>query len=123
MTEFSVALRDLLTRQELEVLKGMSEGLDNSAIASVLVVQPRTVEHHINTLFSKLQVTGKGVHRRVQAVLIYLRGDDPRVLGSRPHLQETLGILEAKLANNRRERSQLVETITSLKRLLEESGT
>ena len=62
-----------LTRREFEVLSLMSKACTNSTIASILYIQPRTVEHHINSIFSKLHVVPEeGQHARVQAVLSYL---------------------------------------------------
>lgn len=66
-------LKDL-TRRELEVLALMSRACTNSTIASILYIQPRTVEHHINSIFSKLGISPEGgQHARVQAVLAYLK--------------------------------------------------
>ena len=62
-----------LTRRELEVLSLMAKACTNSTIASILYIQPRTVEHHINSIFSKLGISSEnGQHARVQAVLAYL---------------------------------------------------
>ena len=66
-------LKDL-TRRELEVLSLMAKACTNSTIASILYIQPRTVEHHINSIFSKLSISPEnGQHARVQAVLAYLK--------------------------------------------------
>ncbi len=66
-------LKDL-TRRELEVLSLMAKACTNSTIASILYIQPRTVEHHINSIFSKLGISPEnGQHARVQAVLAYLK--------------------------------------------------
>ena len=66
-------LKDL-TRRELEVISLMAKACTNSTIASILYIQPRTVEHHINSIFSKLGIAPEtGQHARVQAVLAYLR--------------------------------------------------
>ncbi|MCH8309625.1 MAG: response regulator transcription factor [Chloroflexi bacterium] len=63
-----------LTRRELEVLSLMAKACTNSTIASILYIQPRTVEHHINSIFSKLGIASEnGQHARVQAVLAYLK--------------------------------------------------
>jgi DNA-binding NarL/FixJ family response regulator len=62
-----------LTPRELEVLGEIARGRSNAAIAASLVVSPRSVEKHINSVFSKLGLTGPGeVDRRVTAVLLYL---------------------------------------------------
>jgi len=66
---------DELTRREREVLGLMAEGRSNAAIADRLVVDPRTVEGHVATIFSKLElIPGPEDHRRVLAVLAFLRG-------------------------------------------------
>jgi DNA-binding NarL/FixJ family response regulator len=64
-----------LTPREREVLALMAEGLSNSAIAESLVVTEAAVEKHIRRIFHKLDLppTPTG-HRRVLAVLTYLRG-------------------------------------------------
>lgn len=69
----SSPLRDL-TRRELEVLSLMAKACTNSTIASILYIQPRTVEHHINSIFSKLGIASEtGQPARVQAVLGYMK--------------------------------------------------
>jgi DNA-binding NarL/FixJ family response regulator len=66
-----------LTRRELEVLSLMAKAFTNNAIAKILYIQPRTVEHHVNSIFSKLNVIPEeGQHGRVQAVLSYLNALD-----------------------------------------------
>lgn len=65
-----------LTARERQVLSLVAEGLSNEAIASRLVVTPRTVETHVGHVFAKLGIVEEsGRHRRVQAVLTYLRYD------------------------------------------------
>ena len=65
---------EALTPREREVLQLMAEGLSNRAIAGQLVVTERAVERHVTNIFVKLSLnaTGHG-HRRVQAVLAYLK--------------------------------------------------
>lgn len=63
-----------LTAREREVLALLAEGMSNEAIASRLVVAPRTVETHVGHVFAKLGIADdSGRHRRVLAVLAYLR--------------------------------------------------
>jgi DNA-binding NarL/FixJ family response regulator len=63
-----------LTERELEVLGLMAEGRSNQAIAERLVVVGKTVETHIASIFSKLNLEPEpDDHRRVLAVLTYLR--------------------------------------------------
>jgi DNA-binding NarL/FixJ family response regulator len=62
-----------LGQREREVLSEMAQGKDNFAIAKALCVSVRSVERHINAIFSKLGLTGEAeVHRRVKAVLMLL---------------------------------------------------
>ena len=63
-----------LTEREREVLGHMAQGENNAAIASSLFLTERAVEKHINSLFHKLDLTEEpAVHRRVMAVLAFLR--------------------------------------------------
>jgi DNA-binding NarL/FixJ family response regulator len=66
-------LEDLSPR-EREVLELMAEGRSNQAISERLVVTGRTVEKHVNAILGKLGIRADpGDHRRVLAVLAYLR--------------------------------------------------
>jgi DNA-binding NarL/FixJ family response regulator len=63
-----------LSPRELDVLREMAQGKTNASIASILVLSESAVEKHINTLFSKLGLSEEQqLHRRVAAVLTYLR--------------------------------------------------
>lgn len=65
---------DRLTPREREVLNLMAEGLSNTGIAERLVVSGGAVEKHISNVFAKLGLEPEdGAHRRVLAVLTYLR--------------------------------------------------
>jgi DNA-binding NarL/FixJ family response regulator len=63
-----------LTEREREVLVLIAEGLSNKAIAGRLFITERTVEAHVKQIFLKLGLSADaGSHRRVLAVLAYLR--------------------------------------------------
>ncbi len=70
--------RDPLTRltpREREVLALMAEGRSNAAIARALVVSEAAVAKHIAGILTKLDLPpAVDDHRRVRAVLAYLRG-------------------------------------------------
>jgi DNA-binding NarL/FixJ family response regulator/class 3 adenylate cyclase len=66
---------DELTPREREVLELMAEGRSNQAIGERLFVTPRAVEKHITSIFGKLRLPQASEdHRRVLAVLAFLRG-------------------------------------------------
>jgi DNA-binding NarL/FixJ family response regulator len=63
----------VLTPRETEVISEMAQGKTNAAIAAALFLTERAVEKHINSIFSKLGLSGeRDVHRRVKAVLLFL---------------------------------------------------
>jgi len=64
-----------LTPREREVLGLMAEGRSNTAIARQLVVTEGAVEKHVTNIFMKLGLPPSDEqHRRVLAVLTFLRG-------------------------------------------------
>ncbi|HKD97389.1 MAG TPA: response regulator transcription factor [Micromonosporaceae bacterium] len=66
---------DALTPREREVLSLMAEGRSNTAIAKLLFVTDGAVEKHVTSIFGKLGLQPDDEdHRRVRAVLAYLRG-------------------------------------------------
>jgi DNA-binding NarL/FixJ family response regulator len=70
---------DELTPREREVLELMAEGRSNRAIAEQLVVTERAVEKHVTNIFGKLRLAAApDDHRRVLAVLTYVRSDPSR---------------------------------------------
>jgi DNA-binding NarL/FixJ family response regulator len=65
---------DELTQRERTVLAAMAEGLSNAAIAQSLNVTDAAVEKHVTAIFRKLDLPPSvQEHRRVQAVLTYVR--------------------------------------------------
>jgi len=67
-----------LSPRELEVLREMAQGKTNGAIGAALVLSESAVEKHVNAIFSKLGLSEEPhVHRRVAAVLTYLRDSPP----------------------------------------------
>ncbi|MDW3216315.1 MAG: response regulator transcription factor [Ilumatobacteraceae bacterium] len=64
---------DDLTDREREVLALIAEGLRNSAIAERIHLSEKSVEKHINSIFSKLHLSDEPKsNRRVRSVLLWL---------------------------------------------------
>ncbi len=64
---------DRLTPREREVLSCIAEGLSNAAVADSLTLSPKAVAKHINSIFSKLDLTDAlQTQPRVKAVLMWL---------------------------------------------------
>ncbi len=64
---------DRLSEREREVMSLMAEGRSNAAIADQLVLNGKTIESHVRSIFTKLDLDVEGDdHRRVRAVLLYL---------------------------------------------------
>jgi len=67
-----------LTPRERELLAEIAVGKSNGAIADSLVLTKRAVEKHVNSIFSKLGLSGADdVSCRVKAALIYLSEMSP----------------------------------------------
>ena len=65
---------DRLTEREREVLALMAQGLTNSGLSDELHLSPKTVEGHVRSIFTKLDLgADQRSHRRVLAVLQFLR--------------------------------------------------
>lgn len=74
---------DELTRREREILGLMAEGRSNQGVATDLGLELKTVEGHVGQIFAKLGLEADPIgHRRVQAVLVWLRdGAEGRLTG------------------------------------------
>ena len=63
-----------LTPREHEVLAVMAEGKSNLGIAQTLLISQAAVEKYVTAIFRKLDIDSASTeHRRVQAVLMFLR--------------------------------------------------
>jgi DNA-binding NarL/FixJ family response regulator len=63
-----------LTERERQVLALMAEGRSNQAIGERLFLSPKTVEAHVHSIFTRLDLhAAPDDHRRVLAVLAFLK--------------------------------------------------
>ena len=63
-----------LSERERQVLALMAEGRSNQAIGERLFLSPKTVEAHVHSIFTRLDLhIAPDDHRRVLAVLAFLR--------------------------------------------------
>lgn len=71
-------LLETLTERETDVLSSMAQGKSNAAISETLFISQSAVEKHINSIFAKLTLRREDgeQHRRVAAVLTFLRNHD-----------------------------------------------
>ena len=53
-----------LTAREVEVLRLVAQGLTNEQVAERLIISPRTVEKHLESIYGKLQVTSRAAATR-----------------------------------------------------------
>ena len=68
---------DRLSEQEQAALAGMAEGRSNAAIARDLDIGEPALQRHITSIFGKLDLPRDAEgHRRVLAVLTYLRAQE-----------------------------------------------
>jgi len=63
-----------LTARELEILSFLAQGYTNASIAATLFIDIKTVEHHLNSMYSKLRADPNfnDKHLRVSAARLYL---------------------------------------------------
>jgi DNA-binding NarL/FixJ family response regulator len=65
-----------LTERELDVLRAMAQGMSNAAVAARLFLSESSIEKHVSAIFSKLGLAEEPrLHRRVAAVVTYLRAE------------------------------------------------
>lgn len=85
-----------LSTLEYDVLALMAQGLSNVGIAQVLDLSQQAVTRQVNEVYWRLGLGGRGTerHRRVQAVLAYLRAGEAPVLAAEPQLQPTDTLVE-----------------------------
>jgi DNA-binding NarL/FixJ family response regulator len=50
---------DQLTRQELQVMQAVAQGGTNRDVAAQLFISPRTVDHHLRSIFQKLGISSR----------------------------------------------------------------
>jgi DNA-binding NarL/FixJ family response regulator len=68
---------DRLSPRERDALAGMAEGRSNAAIARDLDISETVLQRHVTSIFDKLDLPRDAEgHRRVLAVLTYLRAED-----------------------------------------------
>ena len=65
---FSTGPAAELTSREMQVIQLLAEGLSNKEIAGLLSISPRTVNFHLDNIYSKL-----GVSSRTEAAIYALR--------------------------------------------------
>ena len=73
-----------LSTLEYDVLALMAQGLSNFGIAQALELSEQAVTRQINEIYRRLELGGRGSdrHRRVQAVLAYLRAGETQALAA-----------------------------------------
>ena len=71
--ESTAVVLNELTPRELEVLSLVAKSCRNRTIAEVLCIEDKTVERHINNIYSKLDGCDESRHARVYAATLYLR--------------------------------------------------
>jgi DNA-binding CsgD family transcriptional regulator/tetratricopeptide (TPR) repeat protein len=67
-----------LTRREIEIVQLLSEGLTNSQIAERVFLSPKTVDHHVSNVLSKLGIHTRSHVGREAARLGLLQNGEPK---------------------------------------------
>jgi DNA-binding CsgD family transcriptional regulator len=69
-----------LTSRELQLLEQVAMGRTNTAIARMLEISPRTVAHHLDNIYRKLDVSGRAaaVYRAVSEGMVSSRDNNRR---------------------------------------------
>jgi DNA-binding NarL/FixJ family response regulator len=55
---------DGLTEREIEVLRYVAQGLTDAQVAEHLIISPRTVHSHLNSIYSKLGISSRSAATR-----------------------------------------------------------
>lgn len=55
---------DGLTEREIQVLRAVAQGLTDTQVAEQLIISPRTVHSHLNSIYSKLGITSRSAATR-----------------------------------------------------------
>jgi len=91
---------DSITERPMEVLGLMARGLNNTEIANKLFIELRTVETHINTIYSTLALDSDSWgNARVRAVLAYQQ--EPQIANARIRLISKIDKLLDEVQNER----------------------
>ena len=53
-----------LTAREVEILRLVAQGLTDAQVAEQLVISPRTVNWHLTSIYSKIQVSSRAAATR-----------------------------------------------------------
>ena len=48
-----------LSEREVEVLRLVARGLSDAEVAEILIISPRTVNAHLRSIYSKLNITSR----------------------------------------------------------------
>jgi DNA-binding NarL/FixJ family response regulator len=69
---------DELTPREFDVLREMAQGKSNAGMARALFLSESAIDKHVTSIFSKLGLGEEPeLHKRVRAVLAFLRSGEP----------------------------------------------